>query len=286
MQRAVTGLALLGALLVHAPAAEACSCQPITRSQALRTSDVAFRGRVIAFDPPRACDGSREIAPPASQPGLACVFGRATDAAGCVPGPAIVAIEASARSQLGLHARPSSQRAEPVVATATTDELGRYAICGLPPATYFVHVRAAAEPSSDVIAWDGGTVEVLHDGAVRRIDLWNRHRPVVERAKLRVVESFKNADPPIDRWVTYSTDGAGCGFGAMLPEATYDVYARHVRGALWTELCDGTQQVQPDGRPLEPRGCAGCGVSRDAGGASILVAFVAALRRRSARRRV
>ena len=142
--------------------ARACSCAPITRSQALRAADVAFRGRVLEVDPP----------------------------------------------------------------------------------------RRTGEP------------------------------PPVERALLRVLAGYKEADPPVDRWISYSTDGAGCGFGAMWPGAVYDVYAvRGPGGALSIHLCGGSRRIPED---AAPPGCTRCGASGGSatGAAALLLLAAVRLRRR------
>jgi hypothetical protein len=261
--------------------AAACSCRSLSASDKLRSADVAFRGRVLAIDPPRTCPARAPAAPAAGE--HACIYGLVTDPIGCVS-PGSVIVEPAPGRPPGRHADHANDGA--AVARAVVDASGGFAVCALAPGSYFVYARGAAAEDSAVIA-SGEVVELAARAAVR-VELATVRRIPIERALLRIVEPYKSADPPSDRWVSYGTDGAMCGFGAMWIGQTYDVFATQRSDGLAVGLCGGTTRLSVDEPGIRGRrGCGGCSGGGGRGGVGVLVVVIAlrARRARGSRRR-
>ncbi len=210
----------------------ACSCAMNTFEERAASADIAFLGEVL---PGNCSEPQRvpEVSWPEDDPN-GCLLAVHTDDEQCgIVGATQELVDSQGK-----------------VIQLTTGADGTSLECGLAPGQYTVR-SPNMKPSVKQTE--------ISPGQVTTRVWWDNLDPFHAKARVKVLDSYKEDDLQDEYWIHYSIFGASCGLGYMAPGETWKIAANHHQGRFGTSSCSAwlVSDAPPPGERIHG-GCAGC----------------------------
>ncbi len=188
----------------------ACLCMPEPFEETVASADIAFLGEVL----PGNCSEPQRI-PEVSWP--------EDDPNGC-----FLAVHTDGEQCGIVGATQELVDAQGKVIQLTTGADGTSLKCGLTPGKYTVRSQKM-KPSVKQIE--------ISAGQVTRGMWWDSPEPFLAKARVKVLESYKEDDLQDEYWIDYDIFGTACGLGYMAPGERWRIAADYSNGRLMTSSC-------------------------------------------------